>query len=64
MDPLSDSLDLLELRGTLHFRTAFSPPWSVAVPACRNAARFHLVARGHCHVRIGEGRHFALAPAT
>ncbi|MDJ0949465.1 MAG: AraC family transcriptional regulator [Alphaproteobacteria bacterium] len=54
MDVLSDILDLLQLRGTLYFRTAFSPPWSVAVPAYGRAARFHLAVQGRCHVRVAD----------
>lgn len=60
MDALSDILDSLQLRGTLYFRTAFSPPWAVAVPAQGRAARFHLVAEGHCHVGIDGGPDVAL----
>ena len=60
MDALSDILDTIQLRGTLYFRTAFSPPWSVAVPAYGKAARFHLAAQGRCHVRIGEDRDVVL----
>jgi AraC-like DNA-binding protein len=52
VDVLSDVLDLLQLRGTLYFRTAFSSPWSVAVPAHPSAARFHLCVQGRCHVII------------
>lgn len=62
MDVLSDILDVLQLRGTLYFRTAFSPPWSVAVPAHRRAARFHLVAQGRCHVCIGDDCDIVLNP--
>lgn len=54
VDVLSDILDLLQLRGSLYFRTAFSPPWSVAVPAHAKAARFHLAVQGRCHVRVAE----------
>lgn len=54
MDVLSDILDLLQLRGSLYFRTAFSPPWSVAVPPLGRAARFHLAVQGRCLVRVGE----------
>ncbi|WP_282605834.1 AraC family transcriptional regulator [Pelagibius sp. Alg239-R121] len=62
MDVLSDILDVLQLRGTLYFRTAFSPPWSVAVPAYGGAARFHLAAQGRCHVRVGEDQDVTLNP--
>lgn len=62
MDVLSDILDLLQLRGTLYFRTAFSPPWSVAVPAHARAARFHLAAQGRCHVCIGQECDVVLNP--
>ena len=60
MDALSDILDLLELRGTMYFRTAFSPPYAVGVPNQGRAARFHLVAQGRCHVRIEGGPSIAL----
>lgn len=56
MDVLSDTLDLLKMRGTLYFRTAFSPPWSVAVPELDNAVRFHLVVQGRAHVLVGKDR--------
>lgn len=62
MDSLSDILDLLQLRGTLYFRTAFSPPWSVAVPDLGRAARFHLAVQGRCHVRVGEAHDVLLQP--
>lgn len=54
MDPLSDLLDLIELRGALYFRTSFTPPWSVAVPPLRRAARFHLAVQGRCWVAVGD----------
>jgi AraC-like DNA-binding protein len=54
MDVLSDILDLLQLKGTLYFRTAFTPPWSVAVPEYSRAARFHIAAQGRCHVQVGD----------
>ena len=62
MDVLSDILDILQLRGTLYFRTAFSSPWSVAVPAHGKAARFHLAVQGRCHVCIGDDHDVLLNP--
>lgn len=62
MDVFSDVIETLELRGTLYFRTQFSPPWGVRVPAYRDAARFHLVARGSCHVGLENGEWVALEP--
>ena len=50
MDVLSDILDVLQLRGTLYFRTAFAAPYAVAVPDLGNAARFHLCVQGRCYV--------------
>ncbi len=52
MDVLSDILDTLRLRGTLYFATEFHRPWGLRVPAHRRVARFHLVARGACWVRV------------
>ena len=52
MDPLSDILSKLNLAGTLYFRTSFTSPWSVGVPAFENVARFHFALKGRCLVRI------------
>lgn len=54
LDLLSDILTRLSVKGTLYFRTAFTPPWGVQVPAFENVARFHFAHRGDCMVRIGE----------
>lgn len=54
LDLLSDILTRLSLRGTLYFRTAFSEPWGVQVPAFENVARFHFAHRGDCVVRVSE----------
>jgi AraC family transcriptional regulator, activator of mtrCDE len=52
MDVLSDVLVALRLRGTLYFSTDFRPPWGLRVPRFRRVARFHLVTRGACWIRI------------
>ena len=52
MDLLSDILVHLKLKGTLYFRTSFTSPWSVRVPAYKDVARFHYVHQGRCLVRI------------
>ncbi|WP_299769479.1 AraC family transcriptional regulator [uncultured Tateyamaria sp.] len=52
LDPLSDILTRLTLKGTLYFRTSFTPPWGVAVPTHEKVARFHFAHRGDCRVRI------------
>lgn len=52
MDVLSQILQMVRLRGSLYFRTEFDPPWGVRVPPYRNVARFHLVIRGECWVRV------------
>lgn len=54
MDVLSDILDRLEMQGSLYFSTAFSEPWSIAVPADTNVCRFHVVVHGPCHVTVPE----------
>ena len=46
LDLLSDILTRLSLRGTLYFRTSFTEPWGVRVPAFRDVARFHFAHRG------------------
>ncbi len=55
-DVLSDILETIRLQATLYFRTDFSPPWAIEVPAYKTAARFHLVIQGRCHVKLASGR--------
>lgn len=52
MDILNDIFSTLNLQGALYFRTDFTPPWGVSVPQYEQAARFHLVIQGSCHVQI------------
>lgn len=54
MDVLSDILAALRLRGILYFSTEFRPPWGLRVPWLGQVARFHLVARGGCWIRVGD----------
>tara|TARA_R110002096_G_scaffold269520_2_gene463349 strand:+ start:4263 stop:5219 length:957 start_codon:yes stop_codon:yes gene_type:complete len=56
LDLLSDILTRLSLRGSLYFRTSFTEPWGVRVPAFRDVARFHFAHRGEALVRVGEGK--------
>lgn len=56
MDLLSDILVHMQLSGTLYFRTAFTSPWSVHVPAFDKVARFHFAHKGRCLVRICHDR--------
>ena len=62
MDLLEDIFDTLNLRGALYFRTEFSGPWAVTVPELEQAARFHLVMQGNCHVELVGGTSVALTP--
>jgi AraC family transcriptional activator of mtrCDE len=52
LDLLSDVLTNLSMRGTLYFRTSFTSPWGLAVPAYENVARFHFAQRGGCLVSV------------
>jgi AraC-like DNA-binding protein len=61
-DVLSDIFETIRLRTTLYFRTAFSPPWAVTVPAFSQAARFHLMVQGRCHVALTSGRKEDIGP--
>lgn len=60
-DILSDIFDTIRLRGTLYFRTAYSPPWAIAVPPYKQAARFHLLVQGRCHIALEDGREAELS---
>lgn len=55
MDLLDDIMSTLDLQGSLYFRTHFTAPWAVTVPDYAQAARFHLVVQGVCHVAV-EGQ--------
>lgn len=52
MDALSDILNVISFKGSLYFRTEFSPPWGLRVPAFGDVARFHLLTRGAGYARI------------
>lgn len=54
LDLLSDILVRLSIKGTLYFRTCFTAPWGVEVPAHQNVARFHFAHRGDCMVRLTQ----------
>ncbi len=56
MDLLSDILSRMRLTGTLYFRTSFTSPWSIKVPAFEKAARFHFAHQGRCFVRIEKDK--------
>lgn len=62
MDILDDIVDTLDLKGALYFRTDFSAPWAVTVPELGQAARFHLVVQGACHVTFASGAEVRLGP--
>ena len=52
MDLLTDILSRLKLSGTLYFRTSFTSPWSIKVPAFEQVSRFHFAHRGRCLIRV------------
>ncbi len=62
MDILDDIFATINLKGTLYFRTDFSGPWGVTVPDLGQAARFHLVVQGQCHVSFPSGHSTLLNP--
>lgn len=62
VDVLSDIFDTIRLRGTLYFRTDYAPPWAVKVPAYEQAARFHLIVQGRCHIAVTDGPQADLGP--
>ena len=56
MDPLSDILDSLSLKGQFYYRTSFHKPWAFAVPDLSGAIRFHYAVQGECFVSTGDTR--------
>jgi AraC-like DNA-binding protein len=60
-DVFSDVLDTVAVKGTLYFRTHFSPPFAIGVPPYGQAARFHLVVQGRCTVTLPDGETMELS---
>ncbi len=54
MDPLTDILTTLQMKGTLYFRTDFRAPWGVEVPQHNLVVRFHLVIRGSVWLNVDQ----------
>ncbi len=52
MDVLSDILRTIRVEGSLYYRTAFSKRWAITVPRCGSVARYHMVTRGVCWVKV------------
>ncbi len=52
MDALTDILNTLRLSSSLYFRTELTAPWGIEVPAKPQVARFHIVIRGQCWLRV------------
>lgn len=52
MDALTDILNTLRLSSSLYFRTELTSPWGIEVPAKPGVARFHIVIRGQCWLRV------------
>ena len=52
MDILTNILDTLRMEGSLYFRTELTSPWGVFVPPEPDVARFHIVVRGQCVLRV------------
>jgi AraC-like DNA-binding protein len=63
MDVLTDILNTLRLKGSLYFRTELTAPWGIHVPAEPHVARFHIVIRGDCWLRV-EGQPESLSMAN
>ncbi len=54
MDALTDILNTLRLSSSLYFRTELTSPWGVEIPTKENVARFHIVIRGQCWLKIND----------
>lgn len=52
MDALTRILNTLKLSSTFYYRTELTAPWGMTVPAQDNVARFHIVTRGQCYLRL------------
>ena len=62
MDPLSEILGTLNMKGMFYFRTSFAGKWGVSVPEYQQAARFHLVVQGQVNVGLPSRKNVLLNP--
>jgi len=56
LDPLSQILKLLRLRGCVYFNAGFRAPWGMTIPK-NDAAQFHLIIQGACRVTHNDQEH-------
>jgi AraC-like DNA-binding protein len=62
VDVLGEILTTLELSSQIYFRAELGAPFAIAVPAEPGVIRFHVAARGTCHIRVDEHEPVALSP--
>ncbi len=55
MDILTDIFNDLLLKGSVYFKAELTAPWGISIPAEHNVARFHIMVRGECWLRV-DGR--------
>ena len=51
MDPLSQVLQLMNLKGCVYFNAEFRAPWGMTIPKS-NFAQFHMVQQGTCRIEL------------
>lgn len=52
VDPLSEALHFLHMRGVFYTRSEFTAPWALALPRFQDCLMFHVVMSGSCWLEI------------
>lgn len=53
-DPLSETLHMLQLTGTLYCRAELTAPWGIGLPAFESCMMFHVVTEGECWLQVDD----------
>lgn len=54
MNVLAEILSTVQLGGSVFFEAELTDPWSIHVPPCGRACRFHIVNRGRCWIKADD----------
>lgn len=55
VEPLARALQHLRLRGGFYCQAELRGDWGLRMPSVTDALNFHVVTRGHAHVRLNDG---------
>lgn len=51
-DPVGRALHFLRMSGTFYYRSEFTAPWALAIPAMEDSLMLHVVTAGNCLLEV------------